>query len=403
MTRSPYTTGYLNMLKINLNENFGALTGDYLFSETARRLRAFEAENPGKRVIKLGIGDVTRPLAPVVTQALARAVDEMAHADTFRGYCPEAGYGFLRTAAAEYYGRRRVDIRPEEIYISDGAKSDCAAIPSILGINDVYLPDPVYPVYRDSNVICGNNVKTVPATAENDFLPGPEVCGKAPAVIYICSPNNPTGAVYSRKALAEWVSMARSTGSLIIYDAAYEAYITEEDVPHTIYEIPGAKYCAVEICSLSKSAGFTGTRCGWSVFPRELGVPGKLWARRQAAAFNGVAYIVQRAAEAALSSSGLSESMENVAYYMENARMISSLLTEKGIYHTGGGNSPYVWLKCPEGVDSWSFFDVMLRSAGVAGTPGAGFGKQGEGYFRLTGFGTRRDTEEAVERLRKVL
>ena len=390
------------MLKIKLNDNYAALSGDYLFSETARRVRAFEAENPGRRVIRLGIGDVTRPLGPTVTAAMVRAAEEMGRADSFRGYCPEAGYGFLRTAVAEYYGRRKVDVRPEEIFISDGAKSDCAAIPSILGECDVYLPDPVYPVYRDVNLTFGNRVISIPATMENGFLPGPECCENAPCVVYLCSPNNPTGAAYDRDGLAAWVEFARATGSLIVYDAAYEAYAAN-DMPHTIYEIPGAKSCAVEVNSLSKSAGFTGTRCGWTVFPRELGAPGKLWTRRQAASFNGVAYIVQRAAEAALSPAGLRESGENVAYYMENAGAISALLDKKGIYHTGGRNSPYIWFRCPGGADSWGFFDALLRSAGVAGTPGAGFGKYGEGWFRLTGFGSHEDTLEAVERLSKIL
>ena len=390
------------MLRIETNDNFNKLIDGYLFTETARRIRAFEAENPGRRVIKLGIGDVTRPLGRTVVSAAVRAAEEMAENDTFRGYCPEAGYGFLRTAIAEYYSARKVDVRPEEIYVSDGAKSDCASILDLFGRNTVYIPDPVYPVYRDGNLLRGNEVKYIPATPENGFLPGPGPCGGEPAVVYLCSPNNPTGAAYAREGLSEWVRYARESGSLIIYDAAYEAYITG-DLPHTVYEIPGAKSCAVEINSLSKSAGFTGTRCGWSVFPRELGALGTLWARRQAASFNGVSYIVQRAAEAALSAEGRRESRENIVYYMENAATISRLLDEKGIFHVGGDDSPYIWMRCPSGMSSWDFFDHLLRTAGIAGTPGAGFGVNGEGFFRLTAFASREDTAEAVERLGRAL
>ncbi|MBQ7160330.1 MAG: LL-diaminopimelate aminotransferase [Clostridia bacterium] len=391
------------MIKTELNAGFASLGGGYLFSETARRIRAFEAENPGKKVIRLGIGDVTLPLGKTVVDAMLRASAEMGERGTFRGYCPEAGYGFLRSAVARYYARRGVDVRPEEIFISDGAKSDCAAVPSLFGAAKVYIPDPVYPVYLDTNLLAGRETVSIPALPEDGFLPGPERCGGGPAVIYLCSPDNPTGAAYGREGLAAWVVHAINTGSVIIYDAAYEAYITEPGVPHTIYEIPGAKSCAVEINSLSKSAGFTGTRCGWSVFPRELGELGKMWARRQAASFNGVSYIVQRAAEAALSPAGLAESAKMAEYYLSNARLISRLLDEKGIFHTGGVNSPYIWMRCPDGCGSWEFFDRMLTSAGVAGTPGAGFGKYGEGFFRLTAFSAREDTETAVARLREFL
>jgi len=390
------------MLKIKTNENFASLSGSYLFTETQRRIRLFEAENPEKKVIKLGIGDVTRPLAPTVVEAMLRAAEEMGRADGFHGYAPEAGYGFLRTAIAENYASRGVDVRPEEVYVSDGSKSDASGIFDLFGDLPVVIPDPVYPVYADSCVMSGKKVVYLPATRENGFLPTPDLAPDRASAIFICSPNNPTGAAYGTAGLAEWVAYAKRTGSLIVCDAAYSAFISS-DCPNSIYRIPGAKSCAVELNSLSKSAGFTGTRCAWAVFPRELGELAGMWLRRQSAKFNGVAYVVQRAAEAALSKQGMRESEENIAYYRRNAQKICSVLSEKGIYHTGGIDSPYIWLKCPGTDDSWGFFDRMLHRLRIAGTPGAGFGKNGEGYFRLTAFCSDEDADEAAERMRKLL
>ena len=335
-----------------------------------------------------------------------KAVDEMASKDTFRGYPPEYGYDFLREAISTHYGRNGVKIDSDEVFVSDGAKSDCGNIVDILGDNDILIPDPVYPVYMDSNIMSGRNIELLPANIENNFLPMPDGLAKKPYIIYLCSPNNPTGATYNKEQLSLWVKYAKESGSLIIFDSAYESFING-DYPHSIYAVEGARECAVEICSFSKMAGFTGTRCSWTVFPKELVVGEKslqkLWARRQATKFNGVPYVIQRAAEAALSEQGFKEAMDNIAYYMGNAKLIADLLTEKGIWFSGGKCSPYIWLKCPNGMDSWKFFDWLLENAQVGGTPGAGFGDEGEGYFRLTSFGSRENTEEAIERLRKLL
>ncbi len=397
-------------MNIRINENFKNINQSYLFSEIARRVNSYSTENPLAKVIRLGIGDVTLPLPASVINAMRAAVDEMADQATFRGYSPEHGYDFVREAVVRHYSRFSVSVSQDEIFVSDGAKSDIGNIVDILGNNRILIPDPVYPVYVDSNVMSGRKISYIPAGEENGFLPMPsEIDGDADgSVVYMCSPNNPTGAVYSAEQLAEWVAFAKKTGSLIIFDSAYEAFIGEEkNLPHTIYEIPGAKECAIEICSLSKTAGFTGTRCGWTVVPAELEASGlklsAMWERRQATKFNGVPYVIQRAAEAALGDEGRQECMENINYYMKNAEMISSLMREKGIFFTGGENSPYIWLKCPNGMDSWKFFDYLLGEANVVGTPGAGFGKCGEGYFRLTSFGDRESTAEAVERLRKLL
>jgi LL-diaminopimelate aminotransferase len=393
-------------MKIRINEHFGEIKESYLFSDIAKRVKAYSAEHPDQKIIRLGIGDVTLPLTPSVVDAMHKAVDEMASASTFRGYAPEYGYDFLRQAIADYYGRMGVTLKADEIFVSDGAKSDLGNIVDILGDNEILIPDPVYPVYVDSNVMSGRRITLLEANAENGFLPMPSGIEEKPYVIYLCSPNNPTGAVYSREQLAEWVSFARRTGSLILLDSAYESYISG-DYPHSGYEIEGARECVVEICSLSKTAGFTGTRCGWTVLPDELVVDGvklsKLWARRQATKFNGVPYVVQRAAEMAVSEKGHAEAMECVGYYMENARILSDFLREKGIWFTGGENSPYLWLRCPNGMGSWEFFDYLLQNVQIVGTPGEGFGKCGEGYFRLTSFGSRESTVEAVERLRKLL
>lgn len=395
-------------MKIKLNDNYRNLSESYLFSEIARRVREYKEAEPekGERIVRLGIGDVTLPLAPAVVSAMEAAVREMGDASTFRGYPPEYGYDFLREAIASHYASFGVKISPEDIFVSDGAKSDVGNIVDILGDNTVYIPDPVYPVYLDSNVMSGRRIEFIPGNEKNGFLPMPDGIKCEGAVFYLCSPNNPTGAVYDREKLRVWVDFALRTGSLIIFDSAYEAFVTG-DLPHSIYEIEGAEKCAVEICSFSKTAGFTGTRCAWCVVPSAAISGGmslnKMWRRRQATKFNGVSYPVQRAAEAALSPEGLSQCMENIAYYMENARIISDFLDRKGISYTGGRYSPYVWLKCPDGMSSWEFFDYLLTKAQVVGTPGEGFGSCGEGYFRLTSFGSREGTEEAVRRLEELL
>ena len=393
-------------LNIKINENYFNVKKNYLFSEIAKRVNAYKAANPDADIIRLGIGDVTLPLSPVVVEAMKKAADEMGDAATFRGYAPEYGYDFLREKIAEYYKKFPVNLSAEEIFVSDGAKSDVGNIVDILGDNEILIPDPVYPVYLDSNIMSGHKVKFIAGNRENGFLPMPDGIERRPYVIYLCSPNNPTGAVYSRDALKKWIDFANETGSLIIFDSAYEAFISG-DYPHSVYEIEGSKTCTVEICSFSKTAGFTGTRCAWSVFPDELTVGENklsfLWSRRQATKFNGVPYVVQRAAEAALADEGQKQCRESIAYYMENARIIAAVLKEKGIYFTGGENSPYLWLECPDGKTSWEFFDFLLEKGQIVGTPGAGFGDAGEGYFRLTSFGSRESTLKAAERLKKLL
>lgn len=392
-------------MKIQINEHFSHLSENYLFSEINRRVREYQAQHPDKTVVRLGIGDVTLPLAPVVVDAMTKAVAEMGVKETFRGYPPEYGYDFLRERISAHYASFGVHVPASDIFVSDGAKSDCGNIVDILGDNPVYMPDPVYPVYMDSNIMSGRTITLLPSTPENQFLPMPNEtleCG----VYYLCSPNNPTGAVYSLEQLKQWVAFAKNTGSLIIYDAAYEAFITDGS-PRSIYAVDDAKQCAIEICSFSKTAGFTGTRCGYTVVPEELTAQNtslrKLWMRRQATKFNGVSYPVQRAAEAAYSEEGMRQCMENIAYYRENARTMADLLKEKNITFWGGINSPYLWLKCPNNMDSWGFFDYLLQQAQVVGTPGAGFGACGEGFFRLTAFGSKESTQTAIERLRALL
>ena len=394
-------------MKIRINEHFGSIKESYLFSDIAKRVKAYTEAHPDQKIIRLGIGDVTLPLTPAVISAMHRATDEMANAATFRGYAPtESGYDFLRNGIADYYGRMGVRLKGSEIHVNDGAKSDIGNLVDILGDNEILIPDPVYPVYVDSNLMSGRKITYLEANEANGFLPMPQGVEEKPYVIYLCSPNNPTGAVYSSAQLTEWVNFALRTGSLILFDSAYESYI-RGDFPHSVYAVEGAKACAVEICSLSKTAGFTGTRCGWTVMPDELEADGtklaKLWVRRQATKFNGVPYVIQRAAEAAVSVQGHAEALECVNYYMENARILSDFQREKNIWFTGGENSPYLWLRCPNGMGSWEFFDHLLQNAQVVGTPGEGFGKCGEGYFRLTSFGTRESTVEAVERLKKLL
>ena len=392
-------------MKIRLNDNFGRIKESYLFSDIAKKVNAYQAANPGKKIIRLGIGDVTLPLTPCVTRAMQKAVAEQSEKQSFRGYAPEYGYDFIRAAVSDYYSRRGVSISADEIYVGDGAKSDLGNITDILGDNKILIPSPVYPVYVDSNLMCGREITLINADAENNFLPAPPE-DDTTYVIYLCSPNNPTGAVYTREGLAEWINYALRTGSLIIFDSAYESYI-DGDYPRSVYEIPGARECAIEINSLSKRAGFTGTRCGWTIVPEELesgGVKlGKLWARRQATKFNGVPYVVQRGAEASLSPEGEAECRELIGYYKKNAQIIASALELRGVWFTGGKNSPYIWMKCPGGMSSWEFFDYLLNRIQVVGTPGEGFGAAGEGYFRLTAFGDRSNTEEAAERLKTLL
>ncbi|MCI8589106.1 MAG: LL-diaminopimelate aminotransferase [Clostridiales bacterium] len=392
-------------MNIKINENFNSLAQNYLFSEIGKRVKAYTEKNPDAKIIRMGIGDVTRPLCPLVVSAMRDAVEEMGKAESFRGYPPEYGYDFLRESIAAHYASFGVKVAPGDIFVSDGAKSDCGNIVDIFGDNTIYIPDPVYPVYMDSNKMSGRTIKLIPATVENGFLPMPQETFTT-GVYYLCSPNNPTGATYSAEQLKTWVDFAIKTGSVILFDAAYEAFISD-DSPRSIYAIDGAEQCAIEFCSFSKTAGFTGTRCGYTVVPAALKAGDvslqALWARRQATKFNGVSYPVQRAAEAAYSKEGLAQCMENVTYYMNNAALMAELMREKGIFFTGGKNSPYVWFKCPDGLDSWSFFDKLLTEAQVVGTPGAGFGACGEGFFRLSSFNSLENTKEAVERLRGIL
>lgn len=387
---------------MKINENYANLEQSYLFSTIAKKVNEYTAQNPDKKVIKLGIGDVTLPLCKAVTEALHKAVDEMGVQATFRGYGPEQGYDFLRKAVQEYYAKRNVELELDEIFISDGAKSDLGNILDLFSKdNTVLVPDPVYPVYVDTNVMAGRKVVYVDANGENEFLPLPDKNVQAD-IIYICSPNNPTGAAYNKEQLQTWVDYAKSMNAIILFDAAYECFVSDENLPRSIFEIEGAKDCAIEFCSLSKTAGFTGTRCGYTVVPKALGVLNKMWVRRQTTKFNGVPYIVQRGAEAVFSEEGQKEIRENINYYKENAKVISDTLKSCGIWHVGGKHSPYIWLKCPNDMDSWTFFDYLLENAQVVGTPGAGFGKNGDGYFRLTSFGSKENTAEAMKRFKKL-
>ena len=387
---------------MKINENYANLEQSYLFSTIAKKVNEYTAQNPDKKVIKLGIGDVTLPLCKAVTEALHKAVDEMGVQATFRGYGPEQGYDFLREAVQKYYAKRNVELELDEIFISDGAKSDLGNILDLFSKdNTVLVPDPVYPVYVDTNVMAGRKVVYVDANGENEFLPLPDKNVQAD-IIYICSPNNPTGAAYNKEQLQAWVDWAKSMNAIILFDAAYECFVSDENLPRSIFEIEGAKDCAIEFCSLSKTAGFTGTRCGYTVVPKALGVLNKMWVRRQTTKFNGVPYIVQRGAEAVFSEEGQKEIRENINYYKENAKVISDTLKSCGIWHVGGKHSPYIWLKCPNDMDSWTFFDYLLENAQVVGTPGSGFGKNGDGYFRLTSFGSKENTAEAMKRFKKL-
>ena len=401
-----------------INENYLKLPGSYLFSTIAKKVNAFMSANPDKKIIRLGIGDVTLPLAPAVVRAMHKAVDEMGSAASFRGYAPDLGYDFLRNAIVENdYKARGVDISADEIFVSDGAKSDSGNIGEIFGEkNRIAVCDPVYPVYVDSNVMAGrtgeyiadkegwSNVIYMPCTADNNFVP--ELPSETPDMIYLCFPNNPTGSTITKAELQKWVDYALKVGAVIIYDAAYEAYISEDDVPHSIYECDGAKACAIEIRSFSKNAGFTGTRLGFTVVPKELKCGdvslNALWARRHGTKFNGAPYIIQRAGEAVYSEEGKAETREQIAYYMNNARIIREGLIHAGFEAFGGVNAPYIWLKTPDKMTSWEFFDYLLEKVNIVGTPGSGFGPSGEGYFRLTAFGSYDNTIAAVERIKNM-
>lgn len=396
-----------------INTNYQKLPGSYLFSNIAKKVSAFTEAHPDADIIRLGIGDVTQPIAPAIIDALHKAVDEMGHAETFHGYAPDLGYGFLRETIVEKdYKAWGCEVYPDEIFVSDGAKSDCGNIEEIFDDScRIAVCDPVYPVYVDSNVMAGrtgdydeatgkwSRVIYMPCTAENNFVP--ELPEETPDLIYLCFPNNPTGTTLTRDQLQVWVDYANRVGAVILYDAAYEAYITEDDVPHSIYELPGARTCAIEFRSFSKKAGFTGLRLGFTVVPKDLMCGDvqvrSLWARRHGTKFNGAPYIVQKAGEAVYSDEGNRQVMEQVGYYMRNAHVIYDGLKKAGYQVFGGVNSPYIWLKVPEGMTSWEFFDYLLDKAGVVGTPGSGFGPSGEGYFRLTAFGTYENTVKAVE------
>ena len=402
-----------------VNQNFLKLPGSYLFSEIARRLAAYTAEHPEAKMIRLGIGDVTRPLAPAVIEAMHKAVDEMGTFEGFHGYGPEQGYDFLREAIAKTdYAARGVDIKPNEIFVSDGAKSDCGNIGDIFGADNVVaVCDPVYPVYVDTNAMAGragdfqeelgkwSKLVYMPCVEENGFTP--QIPQEKVDMIYLCYPNNPTGTVATKEQLKAWVDYANENKAVILYDSAYEAFITQDDVPHTIYEIEGARTCAIEFRSFSKTAGFTGNRCAYTVVPMELERDGAklnaLWNRRQCTKFNGVPYVIQRGAAAVYTEEGQRQIKETIAYYQENARVIREGLTEAGLTCFGGVNAPYIWLKTPDGMGSWEFFDKLLKEANVVTTPGAGFGPSGEGYIRLTAFGDADATKEAVARIRTML
>ena len=403
---------------VTVNHNYLKLPGSYLFSTIGKKVRAYKEENPDKEVISLGIGDVTQPLVPAIIDALHGAVEEMAHAETFHGYAPDLGYEFLRRAIAKNdYQDRGCDVAADEIFVSDGAKSDSGNIQEIFGTdNKVAVCDPVYPVYVDTNVMAGrtgeyntvlenfDGVIYMPCRKENGFLP--ELPSEVPDLIYLCFPNNPTGSAITKDELQKWVDYANKNGCVIIYDAAYEAYISEENVPHSIYECEGARTCAIELRSFSKNAGFTGVRLGFTVIPKELVRDGvslhSLWARRHGTKFNGAPYIVQKAGEAVYSEAGKAQLKDQVGYYMRNAKLIHDELTKAGFSVSGGVNAPYIWLETPDKMTSWEFFDYLLKNANVVGTPGSGFGSHGEGYFRLTAFGTYENTLKAIDRIKSL-
>ena len=396
-----------------LNENYQNVKDSYLFAEIARRVKVYEETHPEKAadIIRLGIGDVTLPLTKSVIEALHEAVDSQAVSETFKGYGPEQGYAFAQEAIADYYARNGLEVKATDIFISDGAKSDTGNITELFAKDNVVLvPDPVYPVYVDTNTMDGKNIIYMNGTKENDFLPMPDENVKAD-IIYLCSPNNPTGACYNKEQLEAWVAYALKNDAVILYDSAYEAFITDPTLPRSIYAIEGAKKCAIEFCSLSKTAGFTGTRFSYTVVPEELVFETSnggtlslhnMWNRRQCTKFNGTPYIIQYAGAKVFTEEGMKECQENIGYYRENARMIAETLEKKGISFTGGVNSPYIWFECPKGMESWEFFDYLLEKAHIVGTPGSGFGAHGEGYFRLTAFGSYENTLEAIERIKNL-
>jgi len=401
-----------------INDNYLKLQGSYLFATIAKKVAAYQDANPDKTIIRLGIGDVTQPIAPAIIDALHNAVDDMGRPETFHGYAPDLGYEFLRNAIVEGdYESRGANISADEIFVSDGAKSDCSNIQEIFSLdNKIAVCDPVYPVYIDSNVMAGrtgnynpetekwSEVIYMPCTMENNFVP--EFPKETPDLIYLCYPNNPTGSTLTKTQLQAFVDYANKVGAIILYDAAYEDYISEDDVPHTIYECDGARTCAIEFKSFSKNAGFTGVRLGYTVVPKDLKsgetMLHSLWARRHGTKFNGAPYIIQKAGEAVYSEAGKKQLTEQIAYYMNNAKIIKNGLKEAGFRVSGGVNAPYVWLKTPDGMTSWEFFDYLLDKANVVGTPGSGFGPSGEGYFRLTGFGTYENTVKAIERIKNL-
>ena len=394
-----------------LNENYLNLKESYLFSEIAHRVNAYVAANPDRKVIRLGIGDVTLPFGSEIITKLHEGVDALASADTFKGYGPDQGYEFLRSAIVDYYSQNNISIDADEVFVSDGAKSDTGNITDLFDRENVTLiPDPVYPVYVDTNIMNGRNITYIDANEENDFLPMPDHSIHAD-IIYICSPNNPTGAAYNREQLKQWVDYALENSAVILYDSAYECFITDRTLPRSIYAIEGSKKCAVEFCSLSKTAGFTGTRCGYTIVPKDLKFPAStgaemslnaMWNRRQTTKFNGVPYIIQKGAAAVFSAAGMAQCRKNIEYYQQNAKMIADALSRKNIRYFGGVNSPYIWFKCPDELDSWDFFDYLLTNAQVVGTPGAGFGRNGRNFFRLTSFGNRDDTVEAMARIERL-
>lgn len=389
---------------MNINENFLKLENNYLFTQINREVTSFSKENPEIEIIKMGIGDVTKPLVPTIIDAMQKAVSEMGVAETFRGYGDEQGYAFLRERIASYYQEKNVPVTSNEIFVSDGAKSDIGNIVELFAADTIVgIPNPVYPVYVDTNIMAGRMVRFIDGDKENSFLPLP---GKEHVdIIYLCSPNNPTGSVYTKEQLEKWVAYARKEEAIILFDAAYEAFVSDDSLPSSIFEIEGAKECAIEFCSFSKTAGFTGVRCGYTVISKELCFNGvsiyDLWYRRQTTKFNGVSYIVQRGAEAAFSEQGKKELLENIVAYKENAKIIMKTLDVLGIRHWGGEHSPYVWMECPNKMKSWEYFSYLLKNCGIVGTPGAGFGEGGEGYFRLTAFNTKDNTIKAMKRMEK--
>ncbi|MHB1315171.1 MAG: LL-diaminopimelate aminotransferase [Christensenellales bacterium] len=388
---------------MKINSNYLNLKDSYLFSDIAKKAKAYSVAHPDRKVIRMGIGDVTLPLSSVVAKAMEEASLKMSRKETFRGYGEEQGYKFLRDAIVQYYHTKGVTVDREEVFVSDGAKSDLGNLLDIFSVdNTVLVPDPVYPVYVDTNMMAGRKIIYTQGNWDNSFLPLPQKGVKAD-LIYLCSPNNPTGAVYDAERLKLWVDYALQQDAVILFDAAYESFVQDQTLPTSIYQIPGAKECAIEVCSFSKTAGFTGVRCGYTVVPKELkrenAVLNSLWLRRQTTKFNGVSYIVQCGAAAVFTEEGFHQTRESIAYYLENAGIVTKALEKAGIEYTGGKNAPYIWLKCPRGLKSWEYFDLLLDKAAVIGTPGAGFGQNGEGYFRLTAFGDRENVIEGISRL----